>query len=553
MINGNGGGIYNEGTLILQNGSAVLNNMATGNGGGIYNSPTGDLQLVNVPINNNTAGDTGGGIYNEGTISTISGGCLSGNKAVNSNELHSITSVTATDVWWGHEAGPSDLAINSSVSVQNPAATPTSDCQSYTCPGLEQIYFVDGSNLTEDARDPIKFWLVDQTSSEKREACYRLFEDVISLVMFKELGVDAFHFTANTWDVDLEYVQANQNEIALIANAPEFAAAPITPSAYYMYARVKLNGIENEASDRTDPMSYLGANFNTAMSDESIYDGSVFCDSRSDLIVSPPPRESGQEFRSYCSNLRYWTAMVNNLTDNSSEFPVFVPAYEAYLPHVRQAIFDHTRGRFDPTRSALGARPVNRTWTVASDNLDGPLAGQTPWQFQTNVNSIITYDWQVVGNEAYPVSPDIFTPTGGTQQVPSLVVSVGCSPTPSESIAEAYMRHLKLIYSNSTFTNDILPQNQRSPYYFDEDQIRFGINEDQPFSVYSHSFVSGLPDGQASTIWLTHHFTSKSQDGDPIPSPFRPETARPVQTLTTGSTEFVAMVNGQPVEVRNCP
>ena len=84
---GNGGGIYNSGTLTISN-STISNNVtgdggdgATGggnggNGGGIYNS--GTLTISNSTISNNVTGDggvapssgkggNGGGIYNVGT------------------------------------------------------------------------------------------------------------------------------------------------------------------------------------------------------------------------------------------------------------------------------------------------------------------------------------------------------------------------------------------------------------------------------------------------------------------------------------------------------
>ncbi len=56
-----GGGIYNEGTLILQN-VAVLSNTTTWEGGGIAN--TGVLTVTQSTIANNSSSDFAGGIYN---------------------------------------------------------------------------------------------------------------------------------------------------------------------------------------------------------------------------------------------------------------------------------------------------------------------------------------------------------------------------------------------------------------------------------------------------------------------------------------------------------
>ena len=63
---GNGGGIFNEGTLTVDT-CTVTQNAATGNGGGIFN--TGTLMVIGGEITDNFAlftGGSGGGIYNSG-------------------------------------------------------------------------------------------------------------------------------------------------------------------------------------------------------------------------------------------------------------------------------------------------------------------------------------------------------------------------------------------------------------------------------------------------------------------------------------------------------
>jgi uncharacterized delta-60 repeat protein len=68
MTTSNGGGIYNQGTLTVNNGT-FTNNTAN-NGGGIYNQ--GTLTVNNSTFTNNSAnqgtGPYGGGIYNNGTL-----------------------------------------------------------------------------------------------------------------------------------------------------------------------------------------------------------------------------------------------------------------------------------------------------------------------------------------------------------------------------------------------------------------------------------------------------------------------------------------------------
>ena len=73
-----GGGIYNEGTMTI-NGGVVFSNTAANNGGGIFNE--GILTLAKgASVNSNVAAKDGGGIYNEGTLYQC-GGTFTGNEA----------------------------------------------------------------------------------------------------------------------------------------------------------------------------------------------------------------------------------------------------------------------------------------------------------------------------------------------------------------------------------------------------------------------------------------------------------------------------------------
>ncbi len=99
-VDGDGGGIHNAGTLILQNGSVVTGNIASGSGGGIYNS--GTLQMT--------------------------GGCLVGNTAPTSSAVHSTVRVTISGVWWGRASGPGDGAVNDRVTATNVQTTAPAGC-----------------------------------------------------------------------------------------------------------------------------------------------------------------------------------------------------------------------------------------------------------------------------------------------------------------------------------------------------------------------------------------------------------------------------------------
>ncbi|MGD1905888.1 MAG: filamentous hemagglutinin N-terminal domain-containing protein [Leptolyngbyaceae cyanobacterium] len=75
---GRGGGIYSQGTLIL-NGSAIANNQVTRNGGGIYSN--GEVTLINSALTNNRASGNGGGIFaNRGSL-TLNNSSVTGNQA----------------------------------------------------------------------------------------------------------------------------------------------------------------------------------------------------------------------------------------------------------------------------------------------------------------------------------------------------------------------------------------------------------------------------------------------------------------------------------------
>jgi hypothetical protein len=81
-----GAGIYNAGELTL-NGTTVVNNQSDEEGGGVFNSDAGTLNLIGAQIKGNDA-DDGGGIYNEGTLISAPGLGLGagGNTAVSNNQ-----------------------------------------------------------------------------------------------------------------------------------------------------------------------------------------------------------------------------------------------------------------------------------------------------------------------------------------------------------------------------------------------------------------------------------------------------------------------------------
>jgi CSLREA domain-containing protein len=102
ITNGNGGfagGIYNAGTLTINN-ATISGNSTAFDGGGIYNGNTGTLTITNATISGNTA-NVGGGIVNDAQAHTvtIASTTISGNTATaNGGGIESYQgTVTITD------------------------------------------------------------------------------------------------------------------------------------------------------------------------------------------------------------------------------------------------------------------------------------------------------------------------------------------------------------------------------------------------------------------------------------------------------------------------
>ena len=87
----NGGAIYNEGSLTLQN--VTIQNCSATNGGAVYN--TGTMTMSSGTIQNCTASDHGGAIYNAGTL-TVNGGAISGNTGNDAGAIYNASGKTLT-------------------------------------------------------------------------------------------------------------------------------------------------------------------------------------------------------------------------------------------------------------------------------------------------------------------------------------------------------------------------------------------------------------------------------------------------------------------------
>lgn len=137
IIDGDGGGIYNSGRLIIENGG-VKQNTASGNGGGIFNS--GSLTINNSIISNNQAVQ-GGAVYadSSATPGIVNTSCITGNSSTSVFAESSVI-FNAQQNWWGASSGASTAtmggftgpgdSVSSNVNYSNPFPNALAGCDS---------------------------------------------------------------------------------------------------------------------------------------------------------------------------------------------------------------------------------------------------------------------------------------------------------------------------------------------------------------------------------------------------------------------------------------
>ena len=120
-----GGGFYVRDSVLEVVNSTISNNVASdvgSNGGGIFNTGNGALNITNSTVANNSAQNFGGGIFNQGTL-IITSSTIVGNDSLNGGGLHAdgtetiINSVIAGNTQNGNTAndviGTIETATNS--------------------------------------------------------------------------------------------------------------------------------------------------------------------------------------------------------------------------------------------------------------------------------------------------------------------------------------------------------------------------------------------------------------------------------------------------------
>lgn len=90
----NGGGIYNKGTLTLEN--VTISNSESQRGGGIYSN--GTLAMTNCTITNNKASNYGGGIFSEGSLTMNDCAVTENNASLSGGGIYNTGEATLNDV-----------------------------------------------------------------------------------------------------------------------------------------------------------------------------------------------------------------------------------------------------------------------------------------------------------------------------------------------------------------------------------------------------------------------------------------------------------------------
>jgi hypothetical protein len=437
-----------------------------------------------------------------------------------------------------------------------PTPTPTIISMPTTCSELSSIY---AARQNQTGSIDFVQYLIMPTDPEYKEACWRLFENIIFYVLRHEIGENQDHFNLRleprfaadeiTALTGRSYIERGAS-IGTTEVADAFSNAFSTPSTYYLFTRVFLNGLQNAAQAGVDPLNYFASNLNSAIS------GQQNC-----LLTLTPRPIDNRIFSSACVELYYW----DNLVQSSMENPEFREVYNQYITHIRAAITDVSYNVPDPTQGALGIRPMNRFWSPIIRNAQsvppgnpnfGPVAPHDdPFVFRTYITRIVDFTWTRFDyidvnlntiTDYYITSPSIFTPLGTT--VPAFDV-YQCRIY-SESIDAAYMRNLReAVYSDSTYAS--LPTFAQSSYYT-IDQVRFGLSASEGYGVYFHSLVAetdqttaaGAPSAINVLSWQTFILNRRRNPASDPPG----RTVRPLL-----GPEVIAINNGVRVEPVSCP
>mgnify|MGYP001068193334 CR=1 FL=1 len=420
-----------------------------------------------------------------------------------------------------------DQPVVTQTLTPTPSATPTAP----SCSPLQDIY---NNSYSGSTNDDFNTYLFDPgTSSDQRSNCLRLYENMIFLTIYHELSAD-------------DYIHYNMHELATLnnvtINSPTSSfIRTLNPSetislidnnmgdVHYLFARTAINGLViNYAQNSQDPMRYFARNFNSTVS-ENWLELPNFCEGTTLVQI-------GSGIADSCLHLNWYNAAV--LTRVNADL-IFKDTYERIIPLVRGAIHDVSIGADDPTDGAFGARPINRIWYQQDNDPDsyvneipGPIFPDDAFVFRTFIGLVVELQWQCIAgviidgvnlscadyrqqfpNTQFPsrVYPNGIWDSNSNRLAEPIMIDGSCYLS-DETVEQAYMRHLREIYWNSTFI-DLFDGDHAD---LTRNRLKFGISG---VAVHTHVLSVGIssePETVGDLTWLTYQFDRPARIGEII-------------------------------------
>lgn len=526
-----GGGILSGGNgEIIISGTTIQNNQTSGDGGGVKSSKS--LAITNSIFQNNDAVQ-GGAIYAVGNTS-VNQSCILGNSDnIETYDVFSHTSsppLDATGNWWGHTSGPSGDYLGAGDSANAHAnivdfidydpSVPNDCLNGFSeppvpppdCPVLENIYANGFDPLMNNSHPDFYTYLADpNTSAQQSIECWRVYEDIIFLVVAHELSEGQFLSMYELTDIEGNTYDGYLSEITpyIITSDEIDPFVGVDFDINYLFARVLINGMSDKIRGQVkgqDPIRYFLPNYTETFGtndgeNDNWLNVNPFCGSDSRLLKNL----RGLTKKDFCADRDWYRniALPALLADPDVQ-ELYQSAYNKMIPQIRKAITDHVNGVSDPTQNATTVRPANRRWET-NGNYHPEGDDEPAYVFETFVGQLVQLNWGWRPNaededrQWYP-SVSLWDATNN-KLVP--IDTLRCSDI-RESLPQAYMRHLRELYNTSVWTQLL---NGESVTSFDIYTARFGINRP---SLHLHSLYIERADINSDILytmkWLTFRF-----------------------------------------------
>lgn len=402
-----------------------------------------------------------------------------------------------------------------------PVSTPTSTpIVGDSCPVLRDIYQNAEFDINEGFHPAFSQYLVNpETSSIVRIDCLRLYKDIIIAAVFHELSEDTYWsmdeldilngrtYRWLTFGNDSRVIPSDGSEIEPFNN--------ISGNVRYMYVRSILNGmLDSYATVNSDPMRYFAKNYNSTVSIGWI--GGTLC--------QPYQLVSLRGLPNSCLHRQWYTDEVGPAIQES-----YPEAFVSLSTIVDNAIVDEIMNVADPTQGAFNAKPTNRRW-----NNNRPNATEQPYVFSTVVGQVVQLLWTTVNGEFYPSG------IWNGELIPVQNINGSC-PVVSETLSQAYSRHLRESYGNTVFTSLL---NGEPVTQFSRNNVKFGMDLQ---SIHIHALrieeaydANSNQDIVVAMTWFTFRFELPEQANQGL-----------FTSPVTGS-EFMPRIDGDIVQPIGC-